>query len=42
MSISILERERPCCGTPTMLLCFDKLEGGVAWFPDSVSFKSEL
>ena len=30
MSFSILERERPCCGTATMLLCFDKLEGGVA------------
>ena len=30
MSLSILERERPCCGTATMLLCFDKLEGGVA------------
>lgn len=30
MSISTLERERPCCGTATMLLCFDKLEDGVA------------
>lgn len=30
MSFSILERERPCCGTVTMLLCFDNLEGGVA------------
>lgn len=30
MSISILERECPCCGTATMLLCFDSLEGGVA------------
>ena len=30
MSLSILERECPCCGTATMLLCFDKLEGGVA------------
>ena len=30
MSISILERECPCCGTATMLLCFDRLEGGVA------------
>lgn len=29
MSLSILERERPCCGTAIMLLCFDKLEGGV-------------
>lgn len=33
MSISILERECPCCGTATMLLCFDKLEGGVASGP---------
>lgn len=30
MSISTLERERPCCGIATMLLCFDKLEDGVA------------
>lgn len=30
MSISTLEREHPCCGTATMLLCFDKLEGDVA------------
>lgn len=30
MSVSILERERPSYGTATMLLCFDKLEDGVA------------
>ena len=30
MSISTLERERPCCGAATILLCFDKWEGGVA------------